>query len=227
MFSYTAWQRVWAHTCAKHWWTPHCSCAAEGWLHGQTLSNRAAEMGPRKSLTVLITESSWPASQASPRKASPCGTCSWWHSLWAHIWQQAGNILKDVFICFSIWLIHFTPTPLHSDTPRLKYVFCSCGRVTSGSWILCLRRWLQNGAQDQKLSPGFFIQSSVYTDLPQEMVQVRARDSSFTPEVSDLVLESCDTVYAPHLCIIFNFPSTVHTKGSLGWNKSAHVKGFL
>lgn len=124
-FSYTAWQRVHHPLMAS---TLQLRC----WrvtVHGETLPNRAAEMGPHKSLTVLITESSWPASQASPRKALPCGTCSQWHSLWAHIWQQASNILKDVFICFSIWFI----SPLHSDTLRLKYVFCSCGRIPPGS----------------------------------------------------------------------------------------------
>lgn len=121
-----------------------------GWrvtVHGQTLPDQAAEMGPRKSLTVLITESSWPASQTSPWKALPCGTCSRWHSLWAHIWQQAGDIFKKMFWFASAFgSLPRPPLPLHSDTLRLKYVFCSCGWVPPGSWIQYLMRWLPEGS---------------------------------------------------------------------------------
>lgn len=112
-------------------------------VRGQTFPNRAAEMGPHRSLTVLITKSSWPASQASSRKALPCGTCSRWHSLWALIWQQAGDILKEVFVCSSVW---FPSHPHHADTLGLKYVFSSGGQVPPGSQILPLMRRLSEGS---------------------------------------------------------------------------------
>lgn len=202
-------------------------------VHGQTLPNQAAEMGPHESLTVLITEASWPASQASPRKALPCGTCSQGHSLWAHIWQQAGDILKDVFICFSVWFTSHPPSPTltalctlticgseicfwkwwQSSTRFLNLLFTDT--VAGGeptvevlTWVLYAGCWAQGSTTRDDTGKG----------MEQLLYLQRLRLIEFyCPRMQYLV----------HIHLTFIIPLTGQAKGSFSWAKSDFVKGFL
>lgn len=122
------------HTCASSGGLHTTAVPLKGECTRQHISKSSVEMGPHKSLTVLIPNLL--ACQPGFSTWRPCHVeLAPVALLWAHIWQQAGDILKDVFVCSSVW---FPSHPHHADTLGLKYDFFSGGQVPPGSQILLL-----------------------------------------------------------------------------------------
>lgn len=186
-------------------------------------------MGPRKSLTVLITESSWPASHASPRKApAMCNLLLVALPLSPHLAASRRHFQR----CFYLLqhLVHSAPPPATRFTLILGPEICFLQLWQSSTRFLNLvfEEMVGGGAPPAGRTDLGFLFGVPNADLPLDVVQVKAWDGHLTSRVSACSSRgSGHSTWAPHSYTRFHYPFAVHTRGSVSWDKSAFVNSFL